>query len=159
MLTERVRVGSGRSQKPSTPMAANKVRSARERDPLAELAQLIAQANTQEESALPDNRSREKTVSDGYGEAPELPPAPQLTVDLNDEQDCSGVRAHDDQPYAAEEEYQDNEVPHYAAEEEHQDSEVPHHAAEEEYQDSEVPHYAAEEGQRIMKCRASAGTA
>jgi hypothetical protein len=108
-------------------MAANKFRSARERDPLAELARLIAQANTHEESAPPDNRSREETVSDGYGEAPELPPAPQLTVDPNDEQDCSGVQAHDvdDQLYAAEEEYQDSEVPHNAGEEGHQDSEVP----------------------------------
>src|SRR6516164_8300890 len=108
-------------------MAANEFRSARDRDPLAELARLIAQADTHEESALPDNWSREETVSDGYGEAPELPPTPQLSVDLNDEQDCSGVQAHDvdDQLYAAEEEYQDSEVPYYVAEEGHQDSEVP----------------------------------
>jgi hypothetical protein len=108
-------------------MAANKFRSARERDPLAELARLIAQANTHDESAPPDNRSREETVSDGHGEAPELPPAPQLTVDPNDEQDCSGVQAHDvdDQLYAAEEGYQDSEVPHNAGEEGYQDSEVP----------------------------------
>jgi hypothetical protein len=113
-------------------MAADKFRSDRERDPTAELARLIAQADTHEESAPFDNRFRGET--DGYGEAPELPPAPQLTVDLYEheqgcerDEHCSSVQAHDldDQLYAAEEEYRDSEVPHYLAEEEHQDNEIP----------------------------------
>ena len=62
----------------------NVSRSDRERDPIAELARLIAQADTHEESAPSDNRFREETVSDGYDETPELPPAPQLAVDLNE---------------------------------------------------------------------------
>ena len=115
-------------------MDDKRFRSDRGRDPIAELARLIAQADTHEESAPSDNRFREETVSDGYDETPELPPAPQLTVGLNEheqgcerDEHCSGDQAHDvdDQLYAAEEEYQDSEVPHYAAEEEHQDNEVP----------------------------------
>ncbi len=112
-------------------MDDKRFRSNRERDPVAELARLIAQANAHEESAPSDNRFREEIVLDGYDETPELPPAPQLAVDLNEHEQacerdghCSGVQAHDvdDQLYAAEEEYQDSEVPHYAAEE---DNEVP----------------------------------
>jgi hypothetical protein len=103
-------------------MAANKFRSARDRDPPAELAQLIAQADTHEESA-----PSQETISDGYdGEAPELPSAPQLTVDLNKQaRDSSGIQAHgvDDQLYAAEG-YQDIEVLPYAAEEPSQQTEV-----------------------------------
>jgi hypothetical protein len=50
---------------------------------------LIAQAHTHEESAPSDDRFREETISDGYDETPELPPAPQLAVDLNEhEQAC-----------------------------------------------------------------------
>ena len=72
------------------------------------------------ESAPSDNRFREETVSDGYDKTPELPPAPQLAVDLNEyeqacecDEHCSGDQTYDvdDQPYPAEEEYQDNEVP------------------------------------------------
>src|SRR6516165_3035951 len=106
----------------------------RERDPIAELARLIAQSDPHEESAPADNRFRKATVSDGYDERPELPPAPQLP-DLSEhetactrDEHCSSSQAHDidDQPYAAEEEYQDSEVLPYAAEKHYQDSEVPH---------------------------------
>jgi len=111
-------------------MDDKRFRSDRGRDPIAELARLIAQADAHDESVPSNNRSREETVSD---EAPELPPAPQLTVSLYEheqgcerDEHCHGVQAHDidDQPYAAEEEYRDSEVPHYAAEE-YEDNEVP----------------------------------
>ncbi len=115
-------------------MDDKRFRSDRGRDPIAEIARLIAQADTHEESAPSDNRSREEIVSNGYDETPELPPVPRLTVGLNEheqgcvrDEHCSGVQAHDvdDQLYAAEEEYQDSEDTHYASEEEHQDNEVP----------------------------------
>ena len=70
-------------------MDDKRFRSDRERDPTAELARLIAQAHTHEESAPSDDRFREETISDGYDETPELPPAPQLTVDLL-QQRCGG---------------------------------------------------------------------
>ena len=57
-------------------MDDKRFRSDRERDPIAELARLIAQAHTHEESAPSDDRFREETISDGYDETPELPPAP-----------------------------------------------------------------------------------
>ena len=115
-------------------MDDKRFRSDRGRDPIAELARLIAQADTHEESAPSDNRFREEAVSDGYDETHELPPAPQLAVALNEheqacerDEHCSGAQAYDvdDQLYAAEEEYQGIEVPPYAAEEHYQDSEVP----------------------------------
>jgi hypothetical protein len=98
-------------------MHDKRFRSDRGRDPIAELARLIAQADSHEGSAPSDNCSREETVSD---ETPELPPAPQLTVGQNEHEQgserddhCFGVQAHDfdDQLYAVEEECQDNEVP------------------------------------------------
>ena len=115
-------------------MDDKRFRSDRGRDPI-EIARLIAQADTHEESASSDSRFREETVSDGYDETPELPPAPQLAVDLNEQEQackrdehCSGAQAYDvdDQLYAAEEEYQDSEVPPYAAEEHYQDNEISH---------------------------------
>ena len=127
MVVERLRV---RAPARTIPMDDKRFRSDRGCDPIAELARLIAQADTHDESVPSNNRSREETVSD---EAPELPPAPQLTVSLYEheqgcerDEHCYGVQAHDidDQPYAAEEEYQDSEVPHYAAEE-YEDNEVP----------------------------------
>jgi hypothetical protein len=60
----------------ANPMDDKRFRSDRERDPIAELARLIAQAHTHEESAPSDDRFREETISDGYDETPELPPAP-----------------------------------------------------------------------------------
>ena len=115
-------------------MDDKRFRSDRERDPIAELARLVAQADTQEESAPSDNRLRQETVSVDYEETPELPPAPELTVDLNEHEQacerdgqCAYYEAYDvdDRLYAGGEEYQGGEVPHYAAEEEHQDHEVP----------------------------------
>ena len=64
-------------------MADNNFRSVRGRDPIAELARLIAQAYPQEESALADNGFREETASNGYDEPPGLPPAAQLPGHLN----------------------------------------------------------------------------
>jgi len=52
--------------------------SDRKRDPIAELARLIAQVDSHEENTPSDDRLREGTVSDGHDETPELPPAPQL---------------------------------------------------------------------------------
>jgi SPOR domain len=81
-----------------------------------------------------DRRFREETFSDCCDETPELPPAPLLAVDLNEheqayerDEHCFGTQAYDvaDQPYAAEGEYQDSEVPPYASEEHYQDNEVP----------------------------------
>jgi hypothetical protein len=124
-------------------MHDKRFRSDRGRDPIAELARLIAQTETHEEGA--DNWSREEIVSE---EALELPPAPQLTVGQDEheqgserDEHCSGIQAHDigDQPFEEECQDNDSEVPHYAAEEEYQDSEVPHYAAEGECQDNEVP--------------------
>ena len=92
-------------------MDDKRFRSDRERDPIAELARLIAQIDTQEESAPSDNRLRQETVSVDCEETPELRPAPQLTVDLNEheqacerDEHCSSVQAHDvdDQLCAAE---------------------------------------------------------
>ena len=99
-------------------------------DPTGELdasrnSREIAQADGHERCALCDSRPREETVSDGHGETPELPPAPQLAVDLNVDDPASerGENCSDDQVYdvddhlcAVEEEYQDSEIPHYAAE-------------------------------------------
>ena len=114
-------------------MHDKRFRSDRERDPIAELARLIAQADTQEESAPSDNRLRQGTVSVDYEETPELPPALQVAVYLNEDEPASERDDHcsddqacdvDDDLSAAEQEYQDSEVPHYPVEEEHQDSEV-----------------------------------
>jgi hypothetical protein len=114
-------------------MVGKRFRSDKERDPIAELARLIAQADTDEESAPSDSRFREETVSNGYDETPELPPAPQLAVDLNEhdqacERDeyCSDDQAYDvdDELDAAEEEYQDREAPPHTAEEGYQNNEV-----------------------------------
>jgi hypothetical protein len=115
-------------------MVGKRFRSDRKCDPIAELARLIAQADGHEGCAPPDSRPREETVSDGHGETPELPPGPQLAVDLNvddpaseRDENCSDDQVYDvdDHLCAVEEEYQDGEIPHYAAEEHHQGNEVP----------------------------------
>ena len=59
-------------------MDDKRFRSDRERDPIAELARLIAQADTQEESAPSDNRLRQETVSVDYEETPSFRPRPSL---------------------------------------------------------------------------------
>jgi hypothetical protein len=96
VVVERLRV---RAPARTIPMDDKRFRSDRGRDPIAELARLIAKADTHDESVPSDNRSREETVSD---EAPELPPAPQLTVGLYEheqgcerDEHCYGVQAHD----------------------------------------------------------------
>ena len=100
-------------------MANNKFRSDRERDPIAELAQLIAEADPYRERAAPDNRFRQETASESHDEAPWLPPAPQLPADLNvpEQAHMLGEYRHDDEvydadnpPYASHEDYQ-TEVP------------------------------------------------
>ena len=100
-------------------MANNKFRSGRERDPIAELARLIAQADPYGESAAPDNRFRQETASEGHDEPPGLPPAPQLPADVHAPEQAHELDEYrhddeaydaDDQPYASDEEYQ-TEVP------------------------------------------------
>ena len=99
-------------------MVDERFRSDRAYDPIAELARLIAQSDTHGGSAPAGNRFRDETVSDGYDEPPELPPAPQLPVDRNEHEQAFESDAHrpDDQAYDigdlpyAEEAYQ-NEVP------------------------------------------------
>ena len=99
-------------------MVDERFRSDRAYDPIAELARLIAQSDTHGGSAPAGNRFRDESVSDGYDEPPELPPAPQLPVDRNEHEQAFESDAHrpDDQAYDigdlpyAEEAYQ-NEVP------------------------------------------------
>jgi hypothetical protein len=91
----------------------------RERDPIAELAQLITQADPYGESAAADNRFRQETASERHDEPPGFPPATQLPPDLNSPEQAHELDEYshddeaydaDDQPYAADEEYQ-TEVP------------------------------------------------
>ena len=100
-------------------MADNNFRSVQGRDPIAELARLIAQAYPHEESALADNGFREETASNGYDEPPGLPPAAQLpgylnapveSYELDEHRHDHGAYDADDQPCATDEEYQ-NKVP------------------------------------------------
>jgi len=100
-------------------MANNKFRSDRERDPIAELAQLIAEADPYGQRTAPDNRFRQETASESHDEAPWLPKAPQLPADLNVPEQAHGLGEcrHDDEaydadnpPYASHEDYQ-TEVP------------------------------------------------
>jgi len=100
------------------PMGDERFQSDRQHEPIAELARLIAQSDTYGERASVGNRFREKIVSDGYNEPPELPPAPQLPVGLNEleqmferDEPRREDQAHDfdDRPDVAEEGYQ-NEV-------------------------------------------------
>src|SRR5262249_23815255 len=98
-------------------MANKKFRSDRERDPIAELAQLIAEADPYGERAAPDNRFRQETASDD--EALGLPPAPQLPADVRAPEQAYEIDEyrHDDQAY-------DAENPPYSSHEEYQ-TEVP----------------------------------
>ena len=91
-------------------MAENKFRSL-----VAELAQLITQADPFEDRAPTDSRFRGKTAWKGYDEPPGLLLAPQQLADLNAREQArefgeyrhdDGAYAVDDQPCAAREEYQ-----------------------------------------------------
>jgi hypothetical protein len=91
----------------------------RERDPIAELARLIAEADPYGESAAAGNSFRKETASARHDEPPGSPPAPQLPADTNAPEQAHELdeyghddRAYDvdDRPYTADEEYQ-TEVP------------------------------------------------
>jgi hypothetical protein len=111
-------------------MVGKRLQFDRKRDAIAEFARLIAQSNSHEESARFDNRFCKETLSEGYNDALELPPAPRLAVDLDEHEQacdcehCSAAQAHEvtNQPCGAEEEYQDSEVPPYAAEGRYEDN-------------------------------------
>jgi hypothetical protein len=91
----------------------------RERDPIAELARLITQADPYGESAAADNRVRQETASESHDEPPRLPPAPPLPPDLN-----SPEQAHELDEYGHDAEAYDADNPPYASHEECQ-TEVP----------------------------------
>jgi hypothetical protein len=99
---------------------ANKFRSDRERDPIAELARLIDQSDSYGESAAADNGFHHETASQRHDELPGFPRAPQLSAELNAPEQAHELygyghdsRAYyvDDQAYVADKEYQ-TEVPH-----------------------------------------------
>jgi hypothetical protein len=100
-------------------MANNKFRSGRERDPIAELAQLIAEADPYGERAAPDNRFRRETASEGHDEAPGVPPAPQLPADVR-----APEQAHELDEYRHDDEAYDADNPPYGSHEDYQ-TEVP----------------------------------
>ena len=91
----------------------------RERDPIAELARLITQADPYGESAAADNRFRQETASERHDEPPGLPPAPQLPPDLN-----APEQAHELDEYRHDDEAYDVDNPPYASHEDYQ-TEVP----------------------------------
>ena len=83
------------------------------RDPIAELARIIGQADVHRESAPAGNRFSKENLSDGNDEPSRLPPAPQLTIDLNAPEPARELDGHDDiaynvddQPCTAEEEFE-----------------------------------------------------
>jgi hypothetical protein len=101
-------------------MADHNFRSDRGEDPIAELARLIGQAVPHRERAPADRGWREGTASEGYEEPTRLPPAPQLPGRLNAREQAHELDKHrhdekvcdaGDQPWAADEEYQ-NKAPH-----------------------------------------------
>ena len=61
-------------------MANNKFRSDRERDPIAELAQLIAEADPYGERAAPDSGFRQETASEAMMKRPGFPPRPSCRL-------------------------------------------------------------------------------
>jgi SPOR domain len=100
-------------------MASNKFRSGRERDPIAELAQLIAEADPYGEKAAPDSRFRQETASEGHDEVPGVPPVPQLPADVP-----APEHAYELDEYPHDDEAYDADNPLYACHEEDQ-TEVP----------------------------------
>ena len=104
-------------------MADNNFRSDRARDPLAELARLIAQADLHGKSAPADNGFRKEAASYGYDEprgllpahqVPGHPSAPEQAYEPDEHRydDIVYEHAHDERAYA------DDEL--YAADEEYQ---------------------------------------
>jgi hypothetical protein len=93
-------------------MADKKFRSDRDRDSIAELARLIGRADPHAESAPADSDLREEIASECDDESPQIPPAPQLPVDLNASEQAYEHR-HGDQACNAVD-------PHCTAREEHQ---------------------------------------
>src|SRR5690348_2047955 len=67
---------------PSNPMAAGKSRS-EERDPIADLACLIARRDASRGSAVIDSRCYQKSASEGRNQRPVLSDRLQVPVDLN----------------------------------------------------------------------------
>jgi hypothetical protein len=96
-------------------MAANKFRSARERDSLPELARLIAQAHPYEESAAADNRFQQETASERHNEPSGLPPVLQLPADLN-----VAVQVHELDEYRHDAAAYDADNPPYASDDQYQ---------------------------------------
>ena len=96
-------------------MTNNKFRSGRERDPIAELALLIAEADPYGERAAPDNRFRRETTSEGRDEAPGVPPAPQLPADVR-----APEQAHQLDEYRHDDEAYDADNPPYVSHEDYQ---------------------------------------
>ena len=103
-------------------MANERFRSDRERDPIAELARLIGQADRQRRGVPAGRRFREETTSGGQDESPELTPAPQLPCHWDAHEQQYGPDEHrgseevddaDDQHRVTGLDYQDyrNEVP------------------------------------------------
>jgi hypothetical protein len=96
-------------------MGDERFQSDRQNDPIAELARLIAQSDTYAARTSAGDRFREEIVSNGYNKSPELPPAPQRPVDLNQleqaferDEHLREEQAHDfdDRPCVADERYQ-----------------------------------------------------
>ena len=96
-------------------MADHNFRSDRGQDPIAELARLIGQADPHGKSAPADRGWREGTAAEGYEEPTRLPPgrlnAPEQAHELDQHRHDKKVCDAGDQPWAADEEYQ-NEAPH-----------------------------------------------
>jgi hypothetical protein len=96
-------------------MAHHNFRSDRGQDPIAELARLIGQADPHGKSAPADRGWREGTAAEGYEEPTRLPPgrlnAPEQAHELDQHRHDEKVCDAGDQPWAADEEYQ-NEAPH-----------------------------------------------
>jgi SPOR domain len=98
-------------------MAENNFRSDRGRDPIAELAGLIGQADPHGENAAANDGFREAGASHGCDELPQLPPAHQLPGYPNAPEQAYEPREHrhddkayqhaDDEPYSADNHYED----------------------------------------------------
>ena len=96
MFIERVCIRArGAKQKPSAPMANNKLRTDRECDPIADLARLITQGDASGGSAAIDYRFRQETASEGRDETPGLPDLNALEQALQQEYELHECR-HDE---------------------------------------------------------------